>query len=154
MDGLVWLVYRAHTLEYQMQLPIQLNATTPLQQSFKQLNSVLLTTEAQLNFQSMTAGWYGDEENILSINVMLQSPQEFTAQVQRKYQNEIVTQYADDVQSVATEDQLTFDVYIALTEKEQALLTQHSKLTEKICQTKIRKVINLIASNLSLPQLP
>ncbi|WP_448548505.1 hypothetical protein [Thalassotalea fusca] len=137
-----------------MQLPIQISATTSLQQAFKPLNRVLLTTEAQLNFQSMTAGWYGDEDNILNIQITLQNTQEFSEQVQREYLNEIVTLYADDVQSVATQDKLAFYIYIAVTEKEQVLFTQHHKLIEKICQTKIRKVINLIASDLSLPLLP
>ena len=48
-------------------LPISIKVTQVFAEQYPTLNSVINKLEAQVNFQTMTAGWYGDENNIITI---------------------------------------------------------------------------------------
>ena len=135
------------------QLPIQITASGELIAQLPKLNRAIVNIEAQLNFQSMTSGWYSDEENILAIEIQLFTQAEFDENRTVTPTDKQIIDIADDVRC-STSDKTSYSIDIAITANELTLLNQHPKLVEKICSTKARKVTNLIAADLSLPELP
>jgi hypothetical protein len=129
------------------QLPINIEVSKPLTALYPKIVGISNKLEAQFNFQTMTANWYGDESNLLSLTLHLLLPEQYLIQQQSKNSADITQKiYADDVFS--NEAQLNkIDAFLALTEKEQLLLEQHNKLLAGFIDTKIRKVINLIAAD-------
>lgn len=129
------------------QLPINIEVSKPLTVLYPKIVGISNKLEAQFNFQTMTANWYGDENNLLSLTLHLMLPEQYQIQQQSENSADITQKiYADDVFS--HEAQLNkIDAFLALTEKEQLLLEQHNKLLAGFIDTKIRKVINLIAAD-------
>ena len=109
--------------------------------------------EAQFNFLTLTAGWYGDEENILLINLFLETPESFIEQKHRHCLNNIYD-FADDVFSYdhkkEENEQYQIFCFIAFTESELKLLSEQNKLLSGFIQAKIHKVLNLIAGKRKL----
>ena len=68
-------------------LPISIHVCENLIEQFSKIMSVCNKLEAQLNFQTMTANWYGDEDNILLVRLCLETPQSFFLS-QQKFQQE------------------------------------------------------------------
>lgn len=134
------------------ELPISINICDELLAQLTLLNSIANKLEAQLNFQTLAAGWYGDEENILLISLYLQSPEDFAFQQTQNHCGEL-TYYADDVFSYHNQQEQQLSCYIAITEAELELLSQQQKLLAGYLQKKVLKVINLIAGKLSLPAI-
>lgn len=132
------------------QLPINIEVSKPLTVLYPKIVGISNKLEAQFNFQTMTANWYGDENNLLSLTLHLMLPEQYQIQQQSENSEDITQKiYADDVFS--NEAQLNkIDAFLALTEKEQLLLEQHNKLLAGFIDTKIRKVINLIAADRQL----
>jgi len=126
------------------QLPITIKSNIELIEKFVQIKSVTNKLEAQFNFQTMTAGWYGDEDNILFINLFLETPEDFLFQ-QRQTQVGEKNEFADDVISYFDQKQKQIDCFISLTDAEQQLLVKQKKLLSPFIQTKLQKVLNLIA---------
>jgi len=138
------------------QLPISIDICAHLIQQFKKITSVCNKLEAQFNFQTMTANWYGDEDNILFVRLCLESPQSF-AMEKSIQQHPEVQNYSDDVFSYFTfsnkeknEKQQTLICYIAITDTELAMLNQQNKLLTGLLRVKLQKVLNLIAKQLNL----
>ena len=82
-------------------LPITIKVNDDLCDKFSKLKSVSNKLEAQFNFQTLTANWYGDEEDILMIQLSLETPESF-----KKNQEELeqlsrsdvsVSHFSDDV---------------------------------------------------------
>ncbi|MCW8833020.1 MAG: hypothetical protein OQK03_06855, partial [Colwellia sp.] len=61
------------------QLPISIIVNTELAMQFGKVNSIANKLEAQFNFQTMTANWYGDEDNIFFIQLHVDTPQSFVS---------------------------------------------------------------------------
>jgi len=130
-----------------VQLPISIQASKELLDKFAKLNSVSNKLEAQFNFQTLTAGWYGDEENILMIRLCLETPASFY--VQKMQQTNLPQdEFADDVLSYHDITANKIDCYIAITDSEITLLEQQQKLLAGFIQAKVKKVLNLIANKL------
>lgn len=134
------------------ELPISISICDELLAQLTLLNSIANKLEAQLNFQTLAAGWYGDEENILLISLYLQSPEDFAFQQTQSHCGEL-TYYADDVFSYHNQQEQQLSCYIAITEAELELLSQQQKLLAGYLQKKVLKVINLMAGKLSLPAI-
>ena len=139
------------------QLPIIINASNELTTVLPQLNAVTNRLEAQFNFQSMLANWYGDEYSILFIQLLLETPQGFTAlkekqkEMQQTKQVETFKTHSDDVFSfIDDNDPQQLICTIAITEFEQNLLDQQAKLLGGLLQIKLQKVLNIIAKQLNL----
>ncbi|NQZ81090.1 MAG: hypothetical protein HRT52_08765 [Colwellia sp.] len=135
-----------------VQLPISIQASKELLDKFAKLSSVSNKLEAQFNFQTLTAGWYGDEENILMIHLSLETPASFYFQ---KMQESAIPQdeFADDVLSYHNVAENKINCYIAITDSEIILLVQQPKLLAGFIQAKIKKILNLIANKLSFEQI-
>lgn len=132
------------------QLPINIEVSKPLTVLYPKIVGISNKLEAQFNFQTMTANWYGDEDNLLSLTLHIMLPDQYHTQQQSENTADITQKiYADDVFS--NEEPLNkINAFLALTEKEQLLLEQHNKLLAGFIDTKIRKVINLIAADRQL----
>ncbi len=80
------------------QLPINIEVSKPLTVLYPKIVGISNKLEAQFNFQTMTANWYGDENNLLSLTLHLMLPEQYQIQ-QQSENNEDITQkiYADDV---------------------------------------------------------
>jgi len=130
-----------------VQLPISIQASNELLDKFAKLNSVANKLEAQFNFQTLTAGWYGDEENILMIQLSLETPASFYFQ---KMQESPFPrdEFADDVLSYHNVTEDNINCYIAITDSEIVFLEQQPKLLAGFVQAKIKKILNLIANKL------
>lgn len=144
------------------QLPISIYASDELVVCLTKIQGVINRLEAQFNFQTMTANWYGDEDEIFSISLWLCNPEDF-------YQRKILGQeageqtlkeealsyrlYSDDVFSVYDAQKKQLNCTIAITTGELTLLNGQDKLLLPYLQKKIHKVLNLIAEQLQLPHL-
>jgi hypothetical protein len=132
------------------QLPITISLCDQLVEKFSKIKSLSNKLEAQFNFQTLTAGWYGDEDNMLSIGLVLQSPEVFAWQQKQQHGGKL-HQFADDVLSYHNERQIS--CFIAITDSELNLLQQRPKLLNGYIQTKIHKVLGLIAKQHNLPDI-
>jgi hypothetical protein len=131
------------------QLPISIQPSCDLFAKFTKIKAVSNKLEAQFNFQTLTANWYGDEENILLINLYLETTDCFDIEIAKSHQGETFN-FADDVFSVYQQELPQIDCYIAITPAEFTLLEQQEKLLASYIQAKLHKVLNLIAQKLKL----
>jgi U3 small nucleolar ribonucleoprotein component len=138
-------------IEYPMTeaLPISIHPSAELIDNFVKIKSVTNKLEAQFNFHTLTAGWFGEEEDIIFIELYLETPTDFAFQKTQEMLGDI-DDFADDVMSCYQQQQHKIQCYIAITEVEQALLLQKKRLLAGYVQAKIRKVLNLIADKLNL----
>jgi hypothetical protein len=143
------------------QLPISLYVCNDLLKQLTNVNSahansIINKLEAQFNFQTMTANWYGDEDNIMFIQLLLETPKNFSSKKEKTQinQSKTFTVYSDDVFSFHDDSepqQLT--CVIAVTELEQNFLKQKEKLLSGLLQIKLQKVLNIMAKKLSLQSI-
>jgi hypothetical protein len=131
------------------QLPISIQPSNDLMAKFSKIKSVSNKLEAQFNFQTLTANWYGDEDNILLINLYLETNEFFDVEVAKTHQGEM-SHFADDVLSVYQKEKPQINCFIAITPAELILLEQQEKLLPNYIQAKLLKVLNLIADKLKL----
>jgi hypothetical protein len=130
-------------------LPISINPSAELMDTFIRIKSVSNKLEAQFNFHTLTAGWFGEEEDIIFIELYLETPTDFAFQKTQEMLGDI-DDFADDVMSCYHQQQHKIQCYIAITDAEQKLLLQKERLLVGYVQAKIRKVLNLIADKLKL----
>jgi hypothetical protein len=99
----------------------------------------------------MTANWYGDESNILFIQLHLEAPQSFIAQKEALQQQQ-VSDFSDDVFSFYQQygKEQVLICHIAITDSELVLLNQQNQLLAALLTVKLQKVLNLIAKQLNL----
>ena len=134
-------------------LPISIKVSAELVDAFSQLSSITNKLEAQFNFQALTANWFGDEDNIIYITLFFEDADMFLRQIQQPHSGE-KTIFADDVVAFADVSQHCIDCYIALTSAELELLQQTLKILPVYVQTKLQKVLNLIADKMNFQKLP
>lgn len=134
----------------QIDLPITISLHKDVSDQFEKLPSIINKLEAQFNFRTMTAGWYGDENNIVEICLSIESNQCFLSILANEnLQDKMML--ADDVVSFDNGEKKK--CYIAITESEELLLTEHPKLLTPFFDKKLTKVLNLIAENLAIAQI-
>jgi hypothetical protein len=141
-------------------LPITIHASDELLEKLTKLRAIISRFEAQFNFQTMTANWYGDEDNIINIALCLRMPDDFSHQaslaqkmVDKKEIEQQLHKYSDDAFSVFDKKSRQLICTIAVTASELTLLDQQEKLLTPYLQKKTHKILNLIAAQLSLPTL-
>ena len=132
------------------QLPITINVSPPLKAQYPKLCACCNKLEAQFNFQTMTANWYGDEDTIFFIDIELLLPDDYQTTLQAvNISNNELTRHADDVfiQKLSNKQ---LSAYLAITDAEQALISQHPKILAGLIEKKLGKVINIIATSKNL----
>lgn len=132
-------------------LPISIHTCDDLIHQFSKIISVCNKLEAQFNFQTMTANWYGDESTILFVHLSVETPTSFDL-ARNKNGDKEITCHRDDVFSFteAYEKNPLLTYYIAITESELILLNKQPKLLAGFLSVKLQKVLNLIAEQLNL----
>lgn len=130
-------------------LPITIYVADEVSALLPAIDSTANKLAAQLNFQTLTASWYGDEENVLSINLFIELPPGLSAHNGKTYEVE-PKQFADDVVCYIDDERQIIDCYIAITDKEVNLLESDSRLLKAYLPKKLNKVINLIAEQQGL----
>lgn len=135
-----------------IELPITIVTNQMLADKFNKLSSIIIKLEAQYNFQTMTAGWYGDEENIVGICFSLESPESFEQVTSNTQLLDKIT-LADDVISFFDQEKNLRICFVAITETEQNLLEQHTKLLKGFIDKKLSKALNLLANELGVPEI-
>jgi hypothetical protein len=136
-------------------LPITIEHSTELTSLLSQkFNSTLNKLEAQLNFQTMMANWYGDEYDVIAIALCLHTPNEFDT-LRASNENKVnFLGFSDDVFSMASHDNSSnLTCHIAITKTELSLLIKQSKLQAPLLNAKLIKVLVLLAQQLNLPEL-
>ncbi|MGB2739839.1 MAG: hypothetical protein WBC60_04710 [Cognaticolwellia sp.] len=134
------------------QLPISIQVSDDLIVEISHIAAISNKLEAQLNFHTMTANWYGDEDNMLEINFFLLCVNELEHQEKSRdgdFNNEFL---ADDVMITSPLDKLV-DCYVAITESELLLLQKTPKLLSGYLGKKLTKVLNLIAERYDLEKI-
>jgi hypothetical protein len=132
-------------------LPITITTSRELNALLSnKINSMVNKLEAQFNFQTMMANWYGDEEEVLCIGLVLHYPQGFS--LLRANSHEQAVDFSDDV-FILVEQTHELLCHIAITESELVLLTAQPKLYFPLLQAKLSKVLALIAQHQNLPLL-
>jgi len=135
------------------QLPISIYVCDDLIKQFININSITNKLIAQFNFQTMTANWYGDEDNILFLQLFLETSEGFIIQKQKQQIKQVETfkTHSDDVFSFIDDKYpQRLICTIAITEFEQNLLDQQVKLLGGLLQVKLQKVLNIFAKQLNL----
>lgn len=123
-------------------LPISIEVSDDLAANVKGIDGVCNKLEAQLNFHTMTANWYGDEQQILLVRFSLLSENDFTrAFIQKNGAG--LESIADDVILKTQRNQIT--CYVAITGAESGLIAQQPKLLSGYLAKKLTKVLNVIA---------
>jgi hypothetical protein len=133
------------------QLPVSIVPCQELSDEFSKIISVANKLEAQFNFHTMTANWYGDEDNIFFVQLHLNTPSIFS-EIKEAVDAQELTTHSDDVFSfyLNKESEQTLICHIAITDSELTLLTQQPKLLAPLLNVKLQKVLNLIANKLNL----
>ena len=116
------------------------------------ITSAVIRLEAQLNFQTMLANWYGDEESLINIELILLDSEGFITTKSSLVDLAKAKQFSDDVLFIANNLSL-LSCYIAITESELVLLTEQPKLSTPFLQAKLTKVLTLIAKQQNFPEL-
>ena len=135
-------------------LPLSIHACDTLLQQFTNLVSVCNKLEAQFNFQTMIANWYGDESLSFQVQLSLETSQSFML-CKKNRASDVITNYSDDVFSYhgQTEYPQTIMCCIAMTDSELIMLTEQPTLIEKFLYVKLEKVLNLVAKQLKFATL-
>ena len=123
-------------------LPISINVSDVLAAEIKNILSTSNKLSAQLNFHTMTANWYGDEENVFSINFYLVSFVELN-NLAKNIDKADVEKLADDV--LLSSVKRVLDCHVAITDTELVLIEKQPKLLSGYLAKKLTKVLNLIA---------
>ncbi len=138
-------------------LPITINVNKALLDKFITIKSVSNKLEAQFNFQTLTANWYGDEEDILTIQLSLETPvsfEEFKDTLGKLSGSGVnISHFSDDVICCFNEGEQQLLCTIAITTSELDLLALQPALLAGYIQAKLRKVLNLIALQQSLTSI-
>jgi hypothetical protein len=135
------------------QLPISIYVCDDLTKQWVNINSIASKLSAQFNFQAMTANWFGDEDTIIFIQLMLETPCRFTNQKEQQQKTQIKSFeiHSDDVFSfIDDEEPQQLICTIAITDFEQNLINQQVKLLGSLLQIKLQKVLGIIAKQLNL----
>ena len=138
-------------------LPITINVNNNLLNKFTNIKSVINKLEAQFNFQTLTANWYGDEEEVLTIQLSLETPtsfEQFNKTLDSLSSGSVnISHFSDDVVCCFNESDYQLHCTIAITASELDLLVLQPKLLADYIQAKLRKVLNLIAQQQSLTSI-
>lgn len=134
-------------------LPITILVHDELALHFDKISGIASKLEAQFNFQTMTANWYGDEDDITYVQLHLLTPETFT-QAHQSFQGQNIERFSDDVFIITENNSKLLIGNIAITSAELSLLGQQKKLLPALLSVKLKKVLNLIAEHLSLTVLP
>ena len=138
-------------------LPITIKVHNDLIDKFAKIKSISNKLEAQFNFHTLTANWYGDEAQVLMIQLALETPASFIkcqAELGLLSPSEVsISNFSDDVISCFNEDTQQLFCYIAITDSELELFVQEPKILAGFIQAKIHKVLNLIAAEQSLSKI-
>jgi len=132
-------------------LPISITVCNDLVQKLTKVTSVCNKLEAQFNFQTMIANWYGNEELMLTVKLFIETEISFAIHKQGKVHSGIKN-HSDDVFSYyeKSEKIQAISCYIAITNSELSLLNQQHKILAGLLHIKLQKVLNLIAKQLTL----
>ena len=138
-------------------LPITITINDDLLNKFPKIKSISSKLEAQFNFHTLTANWYGDEENILLIKLALEMPSSFKVQqteLAQTFADDIeISYFSDDVLCCFNEREQQLLCSIAITESEIILLEHQPKLLSGFLQAKLHKTLNLIAQKHSFSNI-
>lgn len=132
-------------------LPISIDVCDDLIQRFSKITSLCNQLEAQFNFQTMTANWYGNEDNIVCINLSIATTKNFVLHKNRQ-STSIIENHSDDVFSYydkKKKSQLLI-CCIAITDSELSMLNQKPTLLAGLLHFKLQKVLNLFAKKFIL----
>ena len=138
-------------------LPLTIKVNNDLLDQLYKIKSISNKLEAQFNFQTLTANWYGDEDNILIIQLSLETPSSFTKQkkelVKLATTEDIISNFSDDVISSFSAAEQQLFCLIAITDSELTLLELQPKILSGFIEKKLHKVLNLIAQQQCLANL-
>jgi capsule polysaccharide export protein KpsC/LpsZ len=144
------------------QLPISILVCSDLIKQLVNVNSAKVNSitnklEAQFNFQTMTANWYANEDNIMFIQLLLKTPQGFIEQkikqieMQKNKHLKTFDVYSDDVFIFIDKNEpQQLMCIIAITDVEQKLVAQKEKILNSLLTIKLQKILNILAKKLIL----
>jgi len=134
-------------------LPVVVFANDELKAWFKNINQVMARLEAEVNFQTMLAGWFGNEELLPQVEICFTSVTGFES-FQQEDTRLACKQLADDVFYRFDSDKKQATGFIYFTESELSLLEQHQKLLPSMTKAKLIKLLRDIGQTLNLPAVP
>lgn len=132
-------------------LPITITGSASLLARYVKLNGLINKQEAQVNFQTLTAGWYEDETNIANLKIVLVTYDEHLQQIASEGSTD-KTEVSDDVTFYTHHKNI--NCFIAITPSETELLDKEPKILSAYISMKVKKVINTIALQQGLLTLP
>ncbi|MDO6427271.1 hypothetical protein Q4489_09620 [Thalassotalea sp. 1_MG-2023] len=124
-------------------LPITITAADEAKKSLPAIISVINKLEAQLNFITLTAGWFADPEHELAITFAINCLPFFPEQ-QFPVSDEFIA-LADDVHFAYHDEHRKYQCYVQLTDTEIALAKQKKSILAAILDKKLTIVLNEIA---------
>ena len=138
-------------------LPLTIKVNNDLLDKLPKIKSISNKLEAQFNFQTLTANWYCNENDILIIQLSLETPTSFNKrqkEIEKSPASAVIISYlSDDVISSFNEAEQQLLCIIAITDSEQTLLELQPKILTGFIEKKLHKVLNLIAQQQSLASI-
>ena len=134
------------------QLPISIQVSDDLIVEISHIAAISNKLEAQLNFQTMTANWYGDEDNMLRLNFFLLCVNELEHH-EKHGSNDLKKEFLADDVMITSSLAKRVDCHVAITESELLLLQQTPKLLSGYLGKKLTKVLNLLAERYDLEKI-
>ncbi len=134
-------------------LPITINIAKQLQHHQTTISGVANKLEALFNFRTMTAGWFGDEDKILTIAFTIETAQgldEKKTTFEQQAQEAKLHQLSDDAFVLFNLAELNIFCVIAITDSELVLIESTPKLLQPLLDKKVVKVLNVIAEQQKL----
>ncbi|WP_077338897.1 hypothetical protein [Pseudocolwellia agarivorans] len=132
-------------------LPISIMASETLLAEYVKLKGIINKQEAHVNFQTLAAGWYEDENNVLTIKLYIEKHDEYLQLVSLNTLGNKI-EVADDVMLYINNKDIS--CFVAITESEIKLLDKEPKILSGYITMKVKKVINEIAEKQGLLTLP
>ena len=130
-------------------LPIRISVLPEAQVQLLKIGAITNKLEAKLNFITMTAGWFTEPANEVSIEFIVNTLPFFVDQPQ-PVADEFI-QIADDVQLSFSQDELMYICYLQLTQAEIAIAQKKHTVIPLLLDKKLTIVLNKIAQKQSLP---
>ncbi|MCJ8295004.1 MAG: hypothetical protein MJK15_11405 [Colwellia sp.] len=138
-------------------LPLTIKVNNDLFDKLSKIKSISNKLEAQFNFKTLTANWYGNEDDILIIQLSLETPASFNKrqkEMGKLTASEVtVSHFSDDVNSSFNEAEQQLLCIIAITDSELTLLELQPKILTGFIEKKLNKVLNLIAQQQGLASI-
>lgn len=131
-------------------LPVQISAHENVLAMYPVLKKALHQIEAHINFKTLAAAWYENEDDIIDIDCNFLTPDHFNTLHQSEREQTGYINIADDVFYLFDQNSQKLYCHIQITPAEGSLFITQPKVIKPLLEKKIIKILNVIAKEHAL----